>query len=171
MKTHSRSQTQHLTISPLLQLIDYKKSPRDLYWEDKGEHRGCSLPQFIKKMVDKAVIFSAIPNTLVVKFEDLSGNNGRDNQLNIMKKINRFCNIKLEAQDYDFLMTNLFGNKIINFGYFYKGESNSWKKKFDNELNLMIYHLYGDQINFFGYSQPEQVIYPNSIKSALSDMP
>ncbi len=131
------------------EVIDYEHRPKHIVWKRKNRY----IPQQIQKMVKRAIQLSKQPNTLVVKFEDLSGGMGREKQLETMKEINSYINLALEDDEYEFLMENLFGNKLIPTFTYRKGKTFGWKSLLSDSLCEQIWNLYGEDLLELGYEK------------------
>lgn len=131
----------------ILEMIDYHKIPAHIQWKYKDRY----FPQQMRKLVLKAIRLSSSPNTLVIRFEDLSGGHGKEDQLAAMKNINSFVDLELEDSDQQFLMENLFGNAIFETSYFRIGTINQWKSAMSPSLCEKIKNLYGQELIDLNY--------------------
>jgi len=133
----------------VLQAVDYEKIPDGFNWKCKDRF----LPQQVNKTIQKAIALSKLPNTLVVRYEDLSGGHGVRAQFETMRKINDFVGVTLHQSEYDFLIENLYGNKLIRSWTFREGKVYKWRKIMDESLQQKIWGLYGEAILDMGYDK------------------
>ena len=131
----------------LLELMDFERDTEFIQWESKG----LTLPQQIKKHVEKAIEFSSKPNTLQIRYEDLSGNHGVEAQLRVMREINFFIEVSLTEEEEDFLIENLFGNKLYISRTFRNGKSYVWKEVMTPLVCERFKDLYGENLIVLGY--------------------
>jgi hypothetical protein len=131
----------------LLELMDFEKNTELIQWERKG----LTLPQQIKSHVEEAIEFSSKPNTLQVKFEDLSGNHGEYAQRRVMREINSFIGVSLTEEEENFLIENLFGNKLYRSPTFRNGKSYVWKEVMTPLICERFKDLYGENLIDLGY--------------------
>lgn len=144
---HKRSFQQKLG-----QLIDYRRRPfsQDFTWD----YHGKDLPLKQKEMIERAIEYMSLPNTLLVRFEELIGPQGGgsiEEQLEIIQKINDFVGIEVSDEQLDFTLDNLFGNKRMKTLTFKKGKSGEWPKHFNDFLNTLFKERYGQHLIEFGY--------------------
>jgi|GEM_PF-2242301 len=129
----------------LIELFDYRRRPEHLLWS----HNGRTLPEQMKKTIDRARALIATPQTLLVHFEDLSGNNGPKVQKETLCAINTFLNVRVNSRQMDFLQETLFGNKLLKSDYFKTGKSGTWRQVWTDELKEQFSQLYGEGLMFY----------------------
>ena len=122
---------------------------------------GVNMDNYINKSFEdcfkKAIACSKIPNSFVVRFEDLVGAQGGGDiaiQRKTINKILRFIKLKLKAGEKDWIVKNLFASKgLEEGGFFRKGQIGTWPQYFKKGQRKKFNHKYGFFLDYFGYAR------------------
>ena len=92
-------------------------------------------------------------NTLVVRFEDLIGENGggtREKQLNTVKDIANHLEVNLSQSEIDKIANKVFTTKSPTFR---SGKTGGWKKEFSESQKNVLKERIGDWLIKYGYEK------------------